>query len=533
MNRSALAWTSQAGIVFATLLFPIASWAQESWSSTTLTGAPDGRQRHTAVWTGQEMIVWGGDEFVAGALNSGGRYAPSIDAWAATSLAGAPSGRLEHTALWTGNEMIVWGGYGGDRLNTGGRYDPQQDRWTATDTSGAPTGRNLHTAVWTGQEMIVWGGDEASAAGDGCGADAGSPTNSGARYDPQTNSWAPITTTGAPSARFRHMAVWTGQEMIVWGGIDGSNNSLNSGARYNPLTDSWSPITDVGAPPAGGLPVAVWTGEEMVIWGAGAHNSGGRYSPQLDSWATLPTLGAPSARYGYTAVWTGGEVIVWGGATSTYEATGARYSIENDSWVATSLEGAPSGRLQHSAVWTGSRMIVWGGTTNSGWDRATGGSYGDDASPPVGGRVGDGSTGDLVSQVDRGSISANWFGFGDPESGISRYHWAIGTSPGATDVMPFTDVGSATTASATQLSLETGATYYATVRATNGAGQSVIATSNGVLVEGAATKEARCSASASPSGSPPAALSMVLLLASWLGSARALRKRRSISRVGV
>ena len=34
------------------------------------------------------------------------------------------------------------------------------DSWTATSTTNAPTGRTGHTAVWTGSEMIVWGGGD-------------------------------------------------------------------------------------------------------------------------------------------------------------------------------------------------------------------------------------------------------------------------------------------------------------------------------------------------------------------------------------
>src|SRR5437899_6290546 len=32
------------------------------------------------------------------------------------------------------------------------------DTWTATSTTNAPAARDTHTAVWTGSEMIVWGG---------------------------------------------------------------------------------------------------------------------------------------------------------------------------------------------------------------------------------------------------------------------------------------------------------------------------------------------------------------------------------------
>lgn len=66
--------------------------------------------------------------------------------------------------------MVIWGGYTGSAmLNTGGRYHPGSDAWAATTTTGAPAGLALHTAVWTGKELIVWGGTEnnSSVAGSG------------------------------------------------------------------------------------------------------------------------------------------------------------------------------------------------------------------------------------------------------------------------------------------------------------------------------------------------------------------------------
>ena len=47
----------------------------DTWTPTP--GPPDPRYRHTAVWTGNEMIVWGGYNFNLGDLNTGGRYNPS------------------------------------------------------------------------------------------------------------------------------------------------------------------------------------------------------------------------------------------------------------------------------------------------------------------------------------------------------------------------------------------------------------------------------------------------------------------------
>jgi hypothetical protein len=93
--------------------------------------------------------------------NTGGRYDPISDSWTATSIVNAPDGRAIHTATWTGSQMIVWGGtfYDGniEPLNTGGIYIPATDSWTPTSTTNVPGGRYRHTAVLTGSEMIVWG----------------------------------------------------------------------------------------------------------------------------------------------------------------------------------------------------------------------------------------------------------------------------------------------------------------------------------------------------------------------------------------
>src|SRR5438093_855387 len=98
---------------------------EDAWTPTTLTNAPSARWIHTAVWTGSEMIVWGGfiDGFI---VNTGGRYNPSTDSWTATSTTGAPDRRFDHTAVWTDSEMIVWGGSNESvgQLFTGGRYNP-------------------------------------------------------------------------------------------------------------------------------------------------------------------------------------------------------------------------------------------------------------------------------------------------------------------------------------------------------------------------------------------------------------------------
>jgi hypothetical protein len=46
--------------------------------------------------------------------------------------------------------------------------------------------------------------------------------------------WTPIAATGAPSARAYHTAIWTGTEMLIWGGSAGGDVADSSGGRYVP-----------------------------------------------------------------------------------------------------------------------------------------------------------------------------------------------------------------------------------------------------------------------------------------------------------
>src|SRR5262249_43442382 len=116
--------TAPASVKYALPEIPTPSGVctDNTWTPTSITNAPDGREFHTAVWTGSEMIVWGG--YNGNALNTGGRYNPSTDSWTRTTTTNAPSARSSHTAVWTGSEMIIWGGVDGTTdFNTGGRYN--------------------------------------------------------------------------------------------------------------------------------------------------------------------------------------------------------------------------------------------------------------------------------------------------------------------------------------------------------------------------------------------------------------------------
>jgi N-acetylneuraminic acid mutarotase len=357
------------------------------------------RYGHTAVWTGSEMILWGGyipsasgntSANSSATLRSGAVYDPASDTSFLISPTNAPAGGGDHSAIWTGTEMIVWGGvyayYSGTLVkfwqNIGGRYNPDTNSWTATSTVNAPSARYQHTAVWTGSEMIVWGGRDEN----------NNLLATGARYNPATDTWTTMSSTNAPTARYLHSAIWTGTEMIVWGGID-NGGTLATGARYNPATDTWTVMSDSNAPLPRYKHAAIWTGSEMLVWGSGNISlassfsnggtiTGGRYNPVTDTWVATTTLNAPVPRADFSVVWTGTEMVIWGGQrmeivlvpnggglqtkTRTYLNSIGIYNPAADTWRSFPMQNIPAGRYDHSAIWTGTDMIVWGGLIDEG-----------------------------------------------------------------------------------------------------------------------------------------------------------------------
>lgn len=111
--------------------------------------------------------------------------------------------------------------------------------------------------------------------------------------------WTPMATASAQIPRDFPAAVWTGTELLIWGGRDGDalkSLPIVGGGRYNPATDTWRPMATNGGPETWGTTVGVWTGSEAIFWsGQSVYGGapGAAYHPDSDTWTPLPTAGAP------------------------------------------------------------------------------------------------------------------------------------------------------------------------------------------------------------------------------------------------
>jgi N-acetylneuraminic acid mutarotase len=337
----------------------------------------------SAVWSGTEMILWGGSMAAITPTNAGYRYNPTTNAWTTMTTAGAPAARSQHGAAWIGSEMVVWGGSGQSvvppgvlQFSNGGRYNPGTDTWTTLSSSSAPTPRQMFTATAADSQLIVWGGVQTSQP-----STIFKFLKNGGSLTPANDTWSYLAH-GSPAPRAGHTMIWTGTEMIVWGGTisnglsTGIDPTFNDGARFNPATGVWTPLPITNAPAGRYGHGSVWTGTEMIVWGGQGYdtaggpvpqimlNSGARYNPTTNLWTPTSTTNAPTARSRHSAVWTGSKMIVWGGTSDGVAmnvSTGALYDPVAGSWTATSDIGAPQATSNHLAFWTGSEMLIQAG----------------------------------------------------------------------------------------------------------------------------------------------------------------------------
>jgi hypothetical protein len=328
-------------------------------------------------WVGTELLVLSIPTYMENHYH-GGRYRPDTDAWAAMDTADwfdalAYDVGSGYAHAWSGTEWYVWG-VGYDVGGLGGRFDPASNHWTRLAQDGAPSARRGLTGIWIGDRFMVWGGT-------GEGGDENGNLDTGAIYDPSTDSWSPVTTLGSPMPRSGAWGFWTGSEVVIWGGENrDSLTDLTSGGLYDPGTDSWRPISEAGAPKPARLWPVVWTGSKLIAWNDACpigdddcapqpHGYMASYDPAADEWTPRSTEGAPELRGDVLAVWTGSRMIVWSGAGGDIwdgglhdPDNGGVYDPSTDTWtIIPPSPCAPCPRHEAIAVWTGKAMIVWGG----------------------------------------------------------------------------------------------------------------------------------------------------------------------------
>lgn len=258
--------------------------ATNSWTSYPV----EGNRCRYGVWTGTEVLGWNGYDTIF-------KYDPVSHTLTRLRHPPVLSMRIGFSVVWTGTEMIVWGGKAPASETyyaTGAAFNPATNSWTLLSPTSFP-GRAWHSAIWTGTQMVIHGGESSVSTTILLqnSHDIFSPPyekeydsfqvfRSTIRYTRSTNTWGnPI---NQFTARSRHSAVWTGTEMIVYGGL---------GYTYVFDYDFYGNLTMY----------------EIVVF-----NSGFR---QNFSTNTSVSFTGTRSRYQHTAVWEGNDMRLIGGYT--------------------------------------------------------------------------------------------------------------------------------------------------------------------------------------------------------------------------
>lgn len=341
----------------ATTTQPTVSTTALSASTSTTTTLPDDVEDFSAgplaprggtsvVWTGEEMIVWGGCEAeqCQTRFSDGAAFNPDTDEW--RMIAESPlDGLWDLPAVWTGTEMLVIRG-----MNAAA-YSPDSDSWRLLpdppfqvsfrrpDGSG---GRDYAGAVWVDDRYVVWqpSSDQVAA------------------YEAETDSWVDLPSTGLDVDL--GVLRWNGTDLVALGSLTGAfpDRVPLQGARL--VDGSWEPIPDaelwdethnIGARPY----LTGWSGDILVAWPDSGSDAGRTltYSPGADSWTEIEAVPVPGSEVWPEPMPIGDRLVVF------HYGRAAIYDSPSDSWTVVNMPNLPYGEAGR-AVWTGDEILHWG-----------------------------------------------------------------------------------------------------------------------------------------------------------------------------
>lgn len=205
-------------------------------------------------------------------------------------------------------------------------------------TVASPLGRRVNpNTMWTGAEVLVWGGDDGSGSG---------MRFSGALFNPVTDSWrsiapSPIRSSPVSAVWAENQAVFANGEMV---------------AIYEPATNRWT--TGATGMRAKNAPLLVYTGTTVLGWYFEGDQGavGFRIDPTSGALDATP-LPTPPRAVGYdaTSLWTDREWMIFPAGDSR---VGMAFDPATNRWR--ELPAAPIEFVRRLIVWTGTELIAYG-----------------------------------------------------------------------------------------------------------------------------------------------------------------------------
>lgn len=265
----------------------------------------------SAAWTGEEVVVVGGWEFLCPPnadcdpppdppFVDGAAYDPAARTW--RSIADAPMDvRGVFPAVVDGAVYLLAPGEA-DRFTLLG-YDPVADSWTELP---APLAGGYHELASVGSSLVAYAdSDERGEVPDW-------------RFDVTTGEWSELPDDPLPAMYDRSVvAADDGRALLLFGAPLGSDSALAEqpvlGARLDLEMLVWTEL-----PPSPSRGFRAWGVDDRVVLEPHFGGTGGLFDPAINAWAPLPGAQSPSFDDGSVA--------------GTYGRDGAVY-VDASGWV--------------------------------------------------------------------------------------------------------------------------------------------------------------------------------------------------------
>jgi len=252
------------------------------------------------VWTGREVVVWGGDLEASNmgvpgpdqAFADGAAYDPATRRWRTIAPSLLPATSDPPAGVWADGEVVFFRG------REAAAWDPERDQWRSLPAPERP----VTGAVWTGRELIT--------------------LPDFAALDPSTREWRSLPV--PPVQLSSEVARWAGQELLVVGQSEPAAVPAGDarGMSYDPAADRWREL-----PPSGVDAQAIdadWNGRELVV--VNYDMTAAAYDPAANRWRSLPAV--PARFYEWYP-----RVVSAGAQTAVLMAQSLVVLDDNDHWT--------------------------------------------------------------------------------------------------------------------------------------------------------------------------------------------------------
>jgi hypothetical protein len=302
------------------------------------------RTGHTVVWTGEEVIVWGGTGGGRTRNNDGAAFTPGADTW--REIAVSPlQPTTYHFATWTAAEMLVVSG------TEAAAYDPGADSWRSIAAPpfavGGTEGAWYATSgVWTGSEYVV-----------------SAPPDRVIAYSPATDAWSSLPPIGLGWTETSLR--WAGDTLYAFGIVARTSpdqpGQMLRGATFDGSTWVEIPSLDLSSPGVASdarHELVAWVGDRFVAWSLdGPSVPAFTYTPGAAAWVTGQSTTVRSCEGGPPPLEMGTRVFISSCLGDSI------YDGATDTWTEVNVPGEAGGRY---TVWTGEDILYWGDDCCSG-----------------------------------------------------------------------------------------------------------------------------------------------------------------------